>query len=114
MQLDRRGPAARFQALLLGTGDDGAERIIAVRSEQDVVGFAVFRERDPKLRGAVGELHTIDVVAAGTDAAKEDRLDGTERIQHRLNLGSLTPHPPPPPPPPPILTPRPPLPLLPP
>jgi len=71
MQLDRRGPAARFQALLLGTGDDGAERIIAVRSEQDVVGFAVFRERDPNSAEPLANCTPIDVVAAGTDAAKE-------------------------------------------
>ena len=72
-------PARDFNAGLFGTGDDAAGRIIAVRPEDDVLGLAVRSQQQPKLGKTIGELHAIEVVTAGSDTAKEDRLHRTER-----------------------------------
>ena len=81
-QLDRRGVALRFQTLLVGTGGNPAGRTIAVWPEDDIVGFAVRPQQQPKLRKTIGELHAINVVTARTDAAKEDRPYRAECLEH--------------------------------
>lgn len=84
--MNRRGVGPGSQALLAGTGDDLAGRIVAVGAEGDILGFAVRPQQQPELRRTIGELHAINIVTAGTDAAEEDRLHRAERLEHRLQL----------------------------
>ena len=46
--------------------------------------------REAEFRKTLGELHAIDVVAAGADAAEKDRLHRAECVEHGLKLGGLT------------------------
>ena len=82
-------PRAGPYILLLGTGDHGAGRIIAIRAEDGVLGLAIRPQQQPKLGKTIGELHAIEVVTAGTNTAKEDRLHCTERVEHRLHFASV-------------------------
>ena len=48
-------------------------------------------QQEADFRNAIGELHAIDVVPTGADAAKEDRFHGAECLEHRLQFGKLLP-----------------------
>src|SRR5260221_407994 len=54
-------------------------------------GSAVRPPQEPELRKTIGELHNINVITAGADATKENRLHRAERLEHRLQLGRLAP-----------------------
>ena len=81
--------ARDFRSRSLGTADHSAGRIIAICPEDGILGLAIRSQQQPKLRKTIGELHAVEVVTAGADAAKEDRLHRAERVEHGLQFGRV-------------------------
>jgi hypothetical protein len=76
--LDGHGFRHRFQRLLLRAGPHLAGRAVTVGPEGDVLDRSVRSQAHAEFRKTFGELRTVDVVATGPDAAKENRLDRAE------------------------------------